>query len=125
MVGGAMTQISKILAGIALYVPRVMRGDIHALRPSVASRNNPLWDNILAARKNPLKQAWLVGIDTLFYFLTRQMDLEQAAVFLSKKLGIKGKAVVLPFAEMGMDVDKTFQYEIMKKDLSQNKKSYD
>jgi GTP:adenosylcobinamide-phosphate guanylyltransferase len=96
-------------------------GDVHALRPSIASRNNPLWDNILTARKNPLKQAWLVGIDTLFYFITRQMNLEKAATFLSKKLGIKGKAVVLPFAEMGMDVDKTFQYEIILKDLCQKK----
>jgi GTP:adenosylcobinamide-phosphate guanylyltransferase len=96
-------------------------GDVHALRPSIASRNNPLWDRILAARKNPLKQAWLVGIDTLFFFITRQMNLEKAAIFLSKKLGIKGNAVLLPFAEMGMDVDKAFQYEIMVKDLCQKK----
>jgi GTP:adenosylcobinamide-phosphate guanylyltransferase len=95
-------------------------GDVHALRPSIASRNNPLWDRILAARKNPLKQAWLVGIATLFMLITRQMNLEKASIFLSKKLGIRGKAVVLPFAEMGMDVDKAFQYEIMEKDLNQN-----
>jgi CTP:molybdopterin cytidylyltransferase MocA len=97
-------------------------GDVHALRPALATRNNPLWDNILAARKNPLKQAWLVGFDTLFYFITRQMNLETAAKFLSNKLGIKGNAIVLPFAEMGMDVDKAFQYEIMVKDLCQNKR---
>ena len=100
-------------------------GDVHALRPSIAIRNNPLWDRILAARKNPLKQAWLVGIDTLFFLITRQMNLEKAAIFLSKKLGIKGKAVVLPFAEMGMDVDKAFQYEIMANDLCQKKKTHD
>jgi GTP:adenosylcobinamide-phosphate guanylyltransferase len=100
-------------------------GDVHALRPSIATRNNPLWEKILAARKNPLKQACLVGFDTLFYFITRQMELEKAAYFLSNKLGIKGNAVVLPYAEMGMDVDKAFQYEIMVKDLCQNKKSND
>jgi GTP:adenosylcobinamide-phosphate guanylyltransferase len=100
-------------------------GDVHALRPSIATQHNPLWDNILAARKNPLKQAWLVGFDTLFYFITRQMALEKAAIFLSNKLGIKGKAVVLPFAEMGMDVDKAFQYEIMVRDLCQKKRSND
>jgi len=100
-------------------------GDIHALRPSIACQNNPLWDRILAARKNPLMQAWLVGIDTLFFFITRQLNLEKAAIFLSKKLGIKGKAVVLPFAEMGMDVDKVFQYKIMVKDLCPKKPSHD
>jgi GTP:adenosylcobinamide-phosphate guanylyltransferase len=100
-------------------------GDVHALRPSIASQSNPLWDRILAARKNPLKQAWLVGFDTLFFFLTRHMNLENAALFLSHKLGIKGKALLLPFAEMGMDVDKAFQYEIMVNDLGQKKKLYD
>lgn len=96
-------------------------GDVHALRPELAVQANPLWESILAARKNPLKQASLVGLDTLYLLLTRQMNLEQAASFLSKKLGFRGRAVLLPYAEMGMDVDKDFQYEILQAELVKGK----
>lgn len=92
-------------------------GDVHAFRPAIAAQDNPLWERILAARKNPLKQASLVGLDTLFLLLTRQMTLEQMAVFISRKLGIRGQAILLPYAEMGMDVDKDFQLEIMRAEL--------
>lgn len=96
-------------------------GDVHALRPVIAVQDNPLWKRLLAARKNPLKQASLIGLDTLFLLLTRQLTLEQAATFLSKKIGIRGQAVLLPFAEMGMDVDKDFQFEMMQADLLKGK----
>ena len=92
-------------------------GDVHAFRPAIAAQDNPLWERILAARKNPLKQASLVGLDTLFLLLTRQMTLEQTAAFISRKLGVRGQAVLLPYAEMGMDVDKDFQLEIMRNEL--------
>ncbi len=92
-------------------------GDVHAFRPAFAVQNNPLWERILAARKNPLKQASLVGLDTLFLLLTRQMTLEELAAFISRKLGMRGQAVLLPYAEMGMDVDKDFQLEIMRNEL--------
>lgn len=92
-------------------------GDVHAFRPAIATQDNPLWERILAARKNPLKQASLVGLDTLVLLLTRQMTLEQTAAFISRKLGIRGQAILLPFAEMGMDVDKDFQLEIMRSEL--------
>jgi GTP:adenosylcobinamide-phosphate guanylyltransferase len=96
-------------------------GDVHALRPAIACQDNPLWARILAARKNPLKQASLVGLDTLFLLLTRQLAIEQAAPFLSKKLGFRGQVVLLPYAEMGMDVDKDFQFEMMQADLLKGK----
>ncbi len=50
-----------------------------------------------------------------------QLTLEQAALFLSKKLGFRGQVVLLPYAEMGMDVDKDFQFEIMQEDLLKGK----
>jgi GTP:adenosylcobinamide-phosphate guanylyltransferase len=106
---------------IKLKDVEICGGDVHALRPAIACQENPLWERILAARKNPIKQAGLVGLDTLFLLLTRQMDLEEAAAFLSRKLGFSGQAVLLPHAEMGMDVDKDFQLEIMQTYLLKGK----
>ncbi len=101
----------------ALKDMEICGGDVHAFRPSIAVQDNPLWERILAARKNPLKQASLVGLDTLFLLLTRQLTLEQLAAFIGRKLGMRGQAVLLPYAEMGMDVDKDFQLEIMRNEL--------
>jgi hypothetical protein len=38
------------------------------------------------------------------------------------RLNITGKALVCPYAEVGMDVDKLFQLEIMREDLKKQVK---
>jgi hypothetical protein len=39
-----------------------------------------------------------------------------------KRLNITGKAIVCPYAEIGMDVDKLFQLELMREDLKKQVK---
>lgn len=95
-------------------------GDVHAISPSLASHENPLWDRLLDARKNARKQAALVGVDILFNLMTHRMTLAQAEEKLSRRLGVKAKALLCPYAEMAMDVDKTFQYHILAHSLSVN-----
>jgi hypothetical protein len=76
-----------------------------------------LWHKITDARKNPLKQAALIGYGTAARLLTGKLSLEQAETSIMQKLGITGKAIVCPYAEVGMDVDKPFQLEIMRADF--------
>ena len=38
------------------------------------------------------------------------------------RLNIPGKAILCPYAEVGMDVDKLFQLEIMREDLKKRQK---
>jgi hypothetical protein len=58
-----------------------------------------------------------LGWDTLFLLLTRQITLERAVKKVTKRLNLTGQAVLCPYAEVGMDVDKPFQLEIMASDL--------
>jgi GTP:adenosylcobinamide-phosphate guanylyltransferase len=97
----------------------VCGGDVHGLRISLIGKRD-LWERLIGARKNIFKQAALIGFDTLFLLLTRSMTLKGAETLVSKRLGIAGKATLSPYAEMGMDVDKPFQLEIMRKELDQN-----
>jgi hypothetical protein len=83
----------------------------------VAEDGSGLWEKITNSRKSPLKQAALIGFDTLFLLLFRQLTLDMAARKIMKRLDITGEAIVCPFAEVGMDVDKPHQLEIMRKDL--------
>jgi len=95
----------------------VCGGDMHVVRPSLIT-DRELWERLLAGRKNIFKQATLIGIDTLFLLLTRRLTLEGAQKLISKRLGIVGVATLSPYAEIGMDADKPFQLEILRRDLA-------
>jgi GTP:adenosylcobinamide-phosphate guanylyltransferase len=95
----------------------VCGGDLNVLATSLASQDNPLWAKITLARKNVFRQAALIGLDTLFWLALRQVTLQQAEQIASQRLGVRGKALLCPYAELGMDVDKPFQYDIVVKDL--------
>ncbi|MGD8814532.1 MAG: NTP transferase domain-containing protein [Anaerolineales bacterium] len=94
----------------------VCGGDVHGLRLSLIGKRD-LVERLIGARKNIFKQAALIGFDTLFLLLTRSMTIKGAESLVSKRLGIDGKVTLAPYAEMGMDVDKPHQLEIMRKEL--------
>jgi hypothetical protein len=96
----------------------VCGGDMNMGRLSLLlSDETDIWEKITDARKSPMKQAALVGFDTAFLLLTGQLALQKAETNIMKRLHISGKAVVCPYAEVGMDVDKPHQLEIMREDL--------
>jgi GTP:adenosylcobinamide-phosphate guanylyltransferase len=93
-------------------------GDINAMRASALSNENPAWNKIIAARKSPLKQASIVGFDTLLMLLLRRYSIARIEKIISQRLGFRGHALLCPYAEMAMDVDKPHQLEIMSNDLT-------
>ena len=95
----------------------VCGGDMNIVRASAASGNDELWTKLIAARKNVFKQAALFGYWTLILMLTRRLSIHDAAPRISKQIGIRGRAVFCPYPELGMDVDKPYQFEILRKDL--------
>ena len=76
-----------------------------------------IWPQIAAARKNPLKQASLIGFDTLLVVLLRLADLDGAAKRASKNLGINGRAIISPYPELAMDVDKVHHLETIRREM--------
>ena len=93
-------------------------GDMNVGRLSLLlTEETDIWKKITDARKSPVKQAALVGFDTAFLLLTGKLTLEKAETNIMNRLNITGKAIVCPYAEVGMDVDKLFQLEIMREDL--------
>jgi GTP:adenosylcobinamide-phosphate guanylyltransferase len=95
----------------------VCGGDMNVGRLGLlTSEDTDLWEKITNARKSPLKQAGLIGFDTLFLLLFRQLTLEKAAANIMKRLKITGRAIVCPYAEIGMDIDKPHQLEILRAD---------
>lgn len=96
----------------------VCGGDFNAIRASIVGSNTAIYQRLITARKSAFRQAALLGYDTLFFLLLHQMTLANAARQVSKRLGIKGRAIDCPYPEMGMDVDKPHQLEILRQDLA-------
>ena len=92
-------------------------GDMNVVRAKLVSGESGLWEKITSARKSPIKQAALIGFDTLFLLLFRLLELDDLTKKVMKRLGITGHAIICPFAEVGMDVDKPHQLELLRKDL--------
>ena len=104
------------------YVPlrdaEVCGGDMNVVRAATVA-DERLWQRLVDARKSALRQAALLGFDTLFLLLTRRLTLAQAEKLASKRLGLQGKVRLAPYAEIAMDVDKPHQLELMRRDLVQ------
>lgn len=77
-----------------------------------------LWDRLIGARKSPLRQAALVGFDTLLLLLMRRLTLKQTISRISARLDLRGRVHLSPWAELAMDVDKPEQLEIIQRDLA-------
>lgn len=95
----------------------VCGGDLNLARTSMVNENNELWDRIIAARKSAFKQAALLGYDTLLLLLLRAISLDAGVKKVTKRLNVTGQAVVCPYAEVAMDVDKPHQLELLRSDL--------
>ena len=95
----------------------VCGGDMNMIRANMVRTNNELWDRIVAARKSVFKQAALIGYGNLFLLLSRQLTIDGAVKRVTKRMNITGQAVFSPYAELGMDVDKPHQLDILRADL--------
>src|SRR4030043_341016 len=101
---------------------QVCGGDMNGGHTSVASTNPEIWEKLIASRKNPVKQAAILGFDTLFLMLLRMISLDEAVKKVAARLHMTGRAVICPYAEIAMDVDKPHQLEMMRADLGKQEK---
>lgn len=97
----------------------VCGGDINVIRASMVNSNTHLWEQLIESRKNVLKQALLIGFDTLLLLMLRMITLDDAVKKVARRLNLSGRAILCPFAEAGMDVDKPHQLEIIRADMAQ------
>jgi len=100
----------------------VCGADVHIAHHTMTTDPEHLavWEVLIGKRKSPLKQAATIGISTLVLLLLGRISLSDAVARASRKLGIKGRAIVWKHAEAAMDVDKPHQLEILRADMEKN-----
>lgn len=94
----------------------VCGGDINLIHTRMEV-DTDIWDRLIGARKNALRQASVLGIDTLILLLLRRLTLDQTLEKVAGRLGLKGRVNLSPHAEVAMDLDKPEHLEILRRDL--------
>lgn len=102
---------------IKLKDMEVCGGDMNVVRTSVASMDPAIWQRLIETRKNPVRQAAILGFDTLLLVVLHQITLDRAVRKAAGRLHMTGRAIISPYAELAMDVDKPHQLELMRTDL--------
>ena len=96
--------------------------DMHVSHVRMATEHLDMWEQLMGNRKSPLRQASIIGLDTFFQVVTRSISLEDLVKKVSRRIGIKGRAIQWPYAEPCMDVDKPHQLELLRTDLARGQR---
>jgi len=100
----------------------VCGADINITHVRMATEHLDMWESLIGSRKSPLKQASIIGFGTLFLLFTRRLTLQDAVARVCDRIGIQARAIVWPYAEPCMDVDKPHQLELLRTDLTKQQR---
>ncbi len=92
-------------------------GDIFLARPTLTLSHRRKLRELTETRKNALQMARIIGLKMLLKLLLHRLSLAEAEERVNRVLSLRGKALPFPYAEVGMDVDKPFQLDIVRADL--------
>ena len=92
-------------------------GNLFLLDASLVDLFLPRLRQILAARKQPLKLAALIGPVVLLRMVTGQLSIKQLEERVSSILGVRARALVTPHAAIGTDIDKNEDLELARQVL--------
>lgn len=92
----------------------VTQADVFILHTDVLNTNQPLWEALIAARKQPWRIARVVGIGTLLKLLLRRLTVAELEATAERLLGAPVRVGFTPHAELAMDVDKPHHLAVVR-----------
>lgn len=92
-------------------------GNLFLLRSAVIDKVLAVARELVKRRKNPLAMAKILGIGLVVSYLTRRLTIEMVEKRFYEVIGVKGKAIISPYAEVGVDVDKPSDLELAQRYL--------
>lgn len=93
-------------------------GNVFLVRREAAPRLLDLVGSFFAARKSPLRLAGLLGWRTVFRFLTRRAAIAELEGVFTRLAAVPCRAVIFPHPEIGIDVDKPGDLELVRAHFS-------
>lgn len=97
----------------------VTGGNLFLIRSELIEQCLEMGLKLVERRKNPLAMARLFGFGLVWKYITRRLSIEMAEERFYQVLGIKGKGIISPYAEIGVDVDKPSDLNLAQEKLNQ------
>ena len=96
--------------------------NLFLFRSPESQRAAEFWFRVENDRKQPWRIAKAFGLASLLLFATRRLTLEAAMARVSRVIGARVEAIVLPMAEAAVDVDKIEDLELVREILAARRK---
>ncbi|MFZ5595745.1 MAG: NTP transferase domain-containing protein [Bacillota bacterium] len=89
-------------------------GNIFLVDPGTVERCMKIGQRLVDARKSPVQLSRIVGMSFLLRFLLKKVTIKEAEEKVSALLGVEGAVVVSAYPEVGVDVDKPSDLELVR-----------
>lgn len=93
-------------------------GNIVLLSPEILEGRMEVIESAVALRKKPIQMARLLGLYCLLKLILGRLSIAEVERRVEQKLHFKGAAVITPFAEIGIDVDKPSDLALVREVLA-------
>lgn len=98
-------------------------GNLALIEPVVVNRCYKLLERAIAMRKKPLQLIRMLGFKFILKFAFNRLTISEIEKQAQKILGFVGVAVPCPYPEIGIDVDKPSDLELVRQALARDSKS--
>ena len=93
-------------------------GNIFLVNPTIVPQCLVVAEELIDNRKNPFKLCCLLGWGFVFSFLVGRLSLSKVKERVAELLGITGTVIHSPYPELGIDVDKPSDLELVRTTFS-------
>ena len=90
----------------------VTGGNAFMVEPDVVRRNYELIKQAMSMRKKPFALLSMLGLSFIVKYLIGRLTIADVENKAKAWLDIVGRGVIVPYAEIGVDVDKPSDYEL-------------
>jgi len=92
-------------------------GNIFLINPQIIGYCAPKAEELVILRKSPLQLVNYIGVRYFFKYIFRSLSIKDVEQRISQLFNIKGRAIVVTYPEIGVDVDKLSDLELVEKIL--------
>ena len=85
------------------------------LATKLMTSETDFWGKIVAGRKSVWKQGLNFGFTNLIKVLLHRLSIEEAEAVFQERMGVSGRTIFCPYAELAFDVDEDNEYKYLRK----------